>query len=218
MRPLRPLCRWFHMHSRPSLRAVALLGCALALLAGCSTTSKSCGGNQDYVTARERPPLEMPEGISGSERVGGSKMVIPQASPTPDKLDPAPKCLDEPPGFFKKAAPGAAAGSAEEAVNVWAYAWSGRKADQVASFYSPSFQPAEGGGAAAFLEQRRQQVATGQAPNARLEQFNALAKGDDRQVVTFVQRFGDKAERKELTLVRETAGWRIVAERTLEVL
>jgi hypothetical protein len=37
-------------------------------------------------------------------------------------------------------------------------------------------------------------------------------------VVTFVQRFGDGGLRKELTLVREAAGWRIVSERTLEVL
>jgi len=37
-------------------------------------------------------------------------------------------------------------------------------------------------------------------------------------VVTFVQRFGDGALRKELTLVREPAGWRIVSERTIEVL
>ena len=101
------------MHSRPSLRAVALLGCTLALTAGCSTTSQPCGGNQDYLEARERPPLQMPEGVSGSERVGGQKMVIPPVSPTPDKLDPPPKCLDDPPGFFKRktatppAAPGA---------------------------------------------------------------------------------------------------------------
>jgi len=102
------------MHSRPSLRTVAVLGSALALLAGCSTTNKSCGGNQDYLEARERPPLQMPEGVTGSERLGGQKMVIPPVSPTPEKLDPPPKCLDDPPGFFKRktdpppAAPGAA--------------------------------------------------------------------------------------------------------------
>jgi len=33
-----------------------------------------------------------------------------------------------------------------------------------------------------------------------------------------VQRFGDNAVRKELTLVREGPGWRIVSERTIEVL
>jgi hypothetical protein len=29
-------------------------------------------------------------------------MVIPPVSPTPDKLDPQPKCLDDPPGYFKR--------------------------------------------------------------------------------------------------------------------
>jgi hypothetical protein len=203
------------MQSRPSLRTVTLLGCALALLAGCSTTGKSCGGNEEYLKARERPPLQMPEGVTGSERVGGTKLVIPPVSPTPDKLDPAPKCLDDPPGFFKRATAGAPAGSAEEAVNVWAYAWSARKADQVASFYSQDFQPADGGDSAVFIAQLKQQVVSGQAPAAKLEQVTAQAQGPDRQVITFVQRFGDRTERRELTLVREPTGWRIVAERTL---
>jgi hypothetical protein len=81
---------------------VAVLGCALALLAGCSTTSRSCGGNQDYLEARERPPLQMPEGVTGSERVGGQKLVIPPVSPTSEALDPQPACLDDPPGYFKR--------------------------------------------------------------------------------------------------------------------
>jgi hypothetical protein len=90
------------MHSRPSLRALALSGCALGLLSGCSAFQKSCGGNQDYLAARERPPLVMPAGITGSERIGGQKLVVPAVSPTPDKLDPQPQCLDEPPGYFKR--------------------------------------------------------------------------------------------------------------------
>lgn len=93
------------MQSRPSLRAVAVLGSTLALLAGCSTTGSSCGGNRDYLEARERPPLQMPAGVTGSERVGGQRMVIPPVSPTPDKLDPQPKCLDDPPGYFKRKTP-----------------------------------------------------------------------------------------------------------------
>ena len=214
MRPLRHPRRWFPMHSRPSLRALALLGCALALLAGCSTTGKPCGGNQDYVTARERPPLEMPEGVTGSERVGGTKMVIPPISPTPDKLDPAPKCLDDPPGYFRRA--GVVADAAEDAVNAWANAWANRKADQVTAFYSPNFQ-AEGG-SAAFIDQRRQQVESGTAPKAELEETTLSAPAADRRVITFVQRFGENALRKELTLVREAPGWRIVSERTIEVL
>ena len=201
-----------------TFRAIALAGLAVAL-AGCGTTSSCQTGNQDYLQARERPKLQMPQGVAGSERLGGTALVIPPASPTPDKLDPAPRCLDEPPGFFRRTGgAGAVAGSPEEAVNVWATAWAGRKADQVASFYSPSFQTGESGGSAAFLDQRRQQVANGKTPDPRLDELTTTTQGSDRAVVTFVQRFGENAVRKELTLQREPQGWRIVAERTLEVL
>ena len=201
-----------------TFRAIALAGLAVAL-AGCGTTSSCQTGNQDYLQARERPKLQMPQGVAGSERLGGTALVIPPASPTPDKLDPAPRFLDEPPGFFRRTGgAGAVAGSPEEAVNVWATAWAGRKADQVASFYSPSFQTGESGGSAAFLDQRRQQVANGKTPDPRLDELTTTTQGSDRAVVTFVQRFGDNAVRKELTLQREPQGWRIVAERTLEVL
>jgi hypothetical protein len=84
--------------------------------------------------------------------------------------------------------------------------------------YSSAFQAPGGAGSAAFLEQRREQVATGRAPEAKLEDVTVTTAGPDRRVVTFVQRFGDGALRKELTLVREPAGWRIVSERTIEVL
>ena len=36
--------------------------------------------------------------------------------------------------------------------------------------------------------------------------------------MTFVQRFGKDAYVKELTLMRDAQGWRIVAERTLQKL
>jgi hypothetical protein len=215
MRPLRPADESRTLMFA-SLRMIALAGLAFAL-AGCGTTRSCQTGNEDYLEARERPKLQMPENVAGSERLGGTVLVIPPASPTPDKLDPAPRCLDEPPGFFRRTG-GAVAGSPEEAVNVWATAWSGRKADQVASFYSPSFQTGESGGSAAFLEQRRQQVANGKAPDPRLAEVVTTTQGSDRAVVTFVQRFGENAVRKELTLQREPQGWRIVAERTLEVL
>jgi hypothetical protein len=200
----------------PSLRPIVLAGFALAL-AGCGTTNPCKTGNQDYLQARERPRLQLPEGVTGSERLGGTVLVIPAVSPTPDKLDPAPRCLDEPPGFFRRTG-GAVAGSPEEAVNVWATAWAGRKADQVAAFYSPSFQTTESGGGTVFVEQRRQQVTSGKAPDPRLDEIQTTMQGNDRAVVTFVQRFGDNAVRKELTLQRDPQGWRIVAERTLEVL
>jgi hypothetical protein len=203
------------MPSRPSIRPYVLTGLALALLGGCGTTGSCRTGNQDYLAARERPRLQMPEGVTGSERLGGTALVIPAVSPTPAELDPPPLCLDEPPGFFRRvAAP--AAGSPEAAVNAWAMAWAGRKADQVAAFYAPGFETQQAGGATAYVEQRKQQVTSGAAPEPRLEEVRTASQGADRAVVTFVQRFGDDTVRKELTLQRDPQGWRIVAERTLE--
>lgn len=205
------------MSPTPSYRPLLLAGLALAL-AGCSTTNPCHLDNDEYLQARERPRLQLPEGVSGSERLAGSALVIPAVAPDPDKLDPAPRCLDEPPGYFKRVAgPGGGpmAGTPEEAVNVWAMAWASRKADQVAAFYSPAFETTEAGGAAAYVDGRRQQVASGPSPEPRLEDLKVAPQGNDRAVVTFLQNFGATEVRKELTLVREAQGWRIVAERTL---
>lgn len=185
----------------------------LATLAGCSTT-RSCGSNTEYLQAVERPPLQLPPEITPTERI--SPLTIPAVDPNPSVLDPAPLCLDDPPRFFART--GAAADSAEEAVRAWAAAWAARKPDAVVQAYSPGFEAQGEGGSAAFLEQRREQVASGRAPEARLDEVVVTPSGADRRVVTFVQRFGDGAVRKELTLVRDGAAWRIVAERTLEVL
>ena len=74
------------------------------VLAGCGTT-QSCGGNQDYLTAQERPRLDLPPGVMTVERE--APVVIPSAAPDPQKLDPQPRCLDFPPPFFapRKPAP-----------------------------------------------------------------------------------------------------------------
>ena len=200
--------------SSTSLRLLILPGMAVAALTGCAT-SNPCGDNPEYLAAQERPRLQMPEGVTGSERLSGG-MTIPPVAPDPAKLDPAPKCLDQPPAYFGPKA--VMAGSAEEAVYVWASAWSNRKPDQVAAFYSPQFQTAESGGAVAYIEDRKQQVANGDAPDARLEELKTKDAGPDLKVVTFVQRFGKDAYVKELTLMRDAQGWRIVAERTLQQL
>lgn len=185
----------------------------LATLAGCSTT-RSCGSNTEYLQAVERPPLQLPPEITPTERI--SPLAIPAVDPNPSVLDPVPLCLDDPPRFFARK--GAAADSAEEAVRAWAAAWAARNPDAVVQAYSAEFQAPGAGGSAAFLEQRREQVASGRAPEARIDEVVVTPSGADRRVVTFVQRFGDGAVRKELTLVRDGAAWRIVAERTLEVL
>jgi hypothetical protein len=190
-----------------------LMPALLLSLAGCGTT-RSCGGNDEYLTAVDRPRLTIPAELAASERV--APLVIPPVSPTPVRLDPAPRCLDEPPQYFART--GRVADPVEIGVRAWAMAWANRKSEAVAAFYSPSFQAAGEGGAAAFIESRKQQVATGRSPSADLEDVTVSAVGADRRIVTFVQSFGNDRVRKELTLVREGQDWLIVAERTIEVL
>jgi hypothetical protein len=198
------------MRSNFLLFALAL---PLVLAAGCSST-RTCGGNEEYLAAVDRPPLRLPPEVTPTERI--QPLAVPPVDPNPAVLDPVPECLDEPPRFFARQ--GAVADPAEEVVRLWAAAWAGRKTDVVLQAYSPEFQATGEGGSAAFLEQRRQQVDGGRAPDAKLDELTVATSGPDRRVVTFVQRFGDDAVRKELTLVREGTYWRIVAERTVEVL
>jgi ketosteroid isomerase-like protein len=205
-----------HMRSlRPIPLRLLLLALPLVALAGCSSSpQRACGGNTDYLAAVERPPLQLPPEIVPTERM--KPLAIPPVDPVPNVLDPVPACLDQPPRYFARK--GAAADPAEEVVRAWNAAWAARQADAVIRTYSEAFQAPGQAGSAEFLDQREQQVATGPAPDAKLEDVTVTAAGPDRRVVTFVQRFGDGALRRELTLVREPAGWRIVSERTLEVL
>jgi hypothetical protein len=198
--------------SLTSLRSLLLPSLLLASLAGCGT-NKACFDDTDYQKAVDRPRLQLQEGTAGSERIAG--LVIPPVGETA-RLDPQPRCIDEPPSFFGRK--GVAADPAEEAVNAWAAAWADKKPDAVIQLYSPSFQAPGEGGSAAYLDQRRQQVQTGRSPAAKLEEVSVATVGADKRVVTFVQRFGEDRVRKELTLAREKQGWRIVSERTLEVL
>lgn len=187
----------------------------LALLAGCSSNPAGrCGGNMDYLQAVERPPLQLPPDVVPTERI--QPLAIPPVDLNPTRLDPEPACLDQPPRFFARK--GTVADSAEDAARAWDAAWAARKADAVIDMYSKNFQAPGDGGLAAFLEQRRKQVDTGPVPEGKIEEVDVTTVGADKRVVTFIQRFGDGAVRKELTMVREGAVWRIVAERTLEVL
>jgi hypothetical protein len=195
-----------------SLRHLLVAGLLVMSLAGCGT-NRACFDNTDYQTAVDNPRLRMPEGVPGSERL--SPLAIPSVGETA-KLDPQPRCIDEPPSFFVRK--GAVADAAEEAVVAWAAAWADKKPDAVLQMYSPQFEAQGEGGSAAYLDQRRQQVTSGRSPSARLEDVSVEAVSADKRVVRFVQRFGDDRVRKELTLVREPQGWRIVSERTLEVL
>ncbi|MET0534448.1 MAG: hypothetical protein ABW171_09510 [Steroidobacter sp.] len=196
-----------------STRRLLICGLALAPLL------TACGGGdavvceektEPYMNSRNNPLLKVPDGMSQPNR--SEALAIPETKPTPH----TGRCLDEPPSYFRSA--GTTARSPEEVVASWAQAWANREADAVIALYSSGFAaPTDSAGSAAWLEQRREQVATGPVPDSMVEGMRVEPDGSDRRVVTFVQKFGANSLRKELILVREGGSWRIVAEKVAEV-
>ncbi len=181
----------------------------LPLLAACGGGDRSCvDPNDPYLSARNNPPLRVPDGLSAPNR--SESLSIPE-SDTSRKVDRG-SCLDEPPSYFRSA--GTVARSPEEVVASWAQAWANREADAVIELYSTKFQaPTDTASSAAWLEQRREQVATGPVPEPMVEGLRVEPDGSDRRIARFVQNFGANSLRKELILIREAGSWRILEER-----
>ena len=207
--------------SLPSSRSGVLV--LLVALAGCHS-NPACSPDQEYLRAVDRPRLQLPGTLSQSERM--APLVIPPTQGEVQKLDPKPRCLDEPPAYYaRKATAAGAAGSAavavdsaENVVRSWATNWAERNAEGVLLLYSPSFQAPGVAGSAEFLDQRREQITNGPEVSAKLEDIQVQAHSADRRTVTFVQKVGGDRVKKQLVLVREGGNWRIVAETTLQTL
>ena len=182
----------------------------------------ACGGGSDgtcidpdepYLTAGDAPPLRVPEGMSQPNR--SEALTIPAQKPK-QQQGGRTSCLDEPPSYFRSA--GTVARSPEEVIASWAQAWANREADAVLALYSTTFTaPTDSAGSAAWLEQRREQVATGPVPDSMVSNLKVETDSADRRIVTFVQKFGVNALRKELVLVRESGSWRIASEKVADV-
>lgn len=186
----------------------------LPLLSACGGGNKPCvDPDEPYLKAGNNPPLRMPDGATTPDRSA--------ALAVPDGKAPGPRasgsgCLAEAPSYFRSA--GTVARSPEEVVASWAQAWSHREADAVVALYSASFTPpTDTAGSAAWLEQRREQVATGPVPDSMIEGLKVDSVSGDRRVATFKQHFGTNVLNKELTLVRESGSWRIVSEKVIDV-
>ncbi len=80
----------------PTRSSAAVL---LVLLAGCHS-NPVCESDAEYKTAVNRPRLQLPGNLSASERM--APLVIPPVPASPQKLDPAPRCLDQPPQYFAR--------------------------------------------------------------------------------------------------------------------
>lgn len=195
--------------------AELLLSCLLLpLLSGCWGSNKPCvDPDEPYMHARTNPPLHVPEGMTTPDRSA--------ALAIPDGAAPAPRtngsgCLAEAPSYFRSA--GTVARSPEEVVASWAQAWAHREPDAVIELYSTTFTPpTDSTGSAAWLEQRREQVATGPVPDSMIEGLKIEQVSGDKRIATFKQHFGANTLNKELTLVRESGSWRIVSEKVIQV-
>jgi hypothetical protein len=199
-----------------SVRRLSVCCALLPLLAGCfggGGAETVCEERvEPYMGSRNNPLIKVPDGMSQPNRA--EALAIPDAKATP--TSGRTSCLDEPPSYFRST--GTTARTPEEVVASWAQAWANREADAVVALYSSTFTaPTDSAGSAAWLEQRREQVATGPTPDSIVEGLRVEPDGNDRRVVRFVQKFGTNSLRKELTLVREGASWRIVAEKVAEV-
>jgi hypothetical protein len=186
-----------------------LLALSLPLLAACGGSTPDCiDPEEPYLGARSNAPLRVPDGMTQPNR--SEALAIPEAKPSNSAGRTA--CLDEPPSYFRST--GTVARSPEEVVASWAQAWANREADAVVALYSTQFvAPTDTAGASAWLEQRREQVATGPAPDSMVAGLKVEPDGADRRIVSFTQKFGVNALKKQLVLVRESGSWRIVEEK-----
>jgi hypothetical protein len=205
-----------HRRKNMNLRAlqiIASLVVASLALAGCGGEAQTCSKPREpYEVARDTGPLRVPEGLNRPDKAAALPIPAKSAKPQTERTS----CLEEPPSYFRSS--GTVARSPEEVVASWAQAWAGREADAVVQLYSSTFvAPTDSsGGAGAWLEQRREQVATGPVPDPMVEKLKVEPDGEKR-IATFVQKFGTNSLRKELVLIRESGSWRIISEKVSDV-
>jgi hypothetical protein len=191
---------------------VLLIVAGAAALSACGRERTCADADAPYRQAKDHPTLQVPDGLTNPNR--SEALEIPQARAA--GAAERTRCLDEPPSYFRSA--GTVARSPDEVVASWAQAWASRESDAVLALYSAQFQaPTDAGTTAAWLEQRREQVATGPVPDPMVEDLEIEPAGSDRRIARFVQNFGTNSLRKELVLVREAGSWRIVEERVSAV-
>jgi hypothetical protein len=184
---------------------------SFALLAACGGSEPKCvDPKEPYLGARTNPALHVPDGMTQPNR--SEALAIPDGKKAAGSSSVRTACLDAPPSYFRST--GTVARSPEEVVASWAQAWANREADAVVALYSAQFvAPTDSSGAKDWIEQRREQVATGPVPDSMVKGLKVEPDGADRRIVSFTQQFGVNALKKQLILVRESGSWRIVEEK-----
>ena len=107
-------------------------------------------------------------------------------------------------------------------LNRWAADWAGQKVEAYLAAYADDFRPSQGLSHQQWLSQRRTRLSRPETIEVQLADFEVQFSGESRATVTVVQyyrseRYSDTV-RKRFQLRHGTDGWKIMAEKTIEVL
>lgn len=104
----------------------------------------------------------------------------------------------------------------------WAAAWAGQDVEGYLGSYDETFEPGRGLSLAQWQAQRRRRLARPDFIQVELSDFEVVLQGEERARVTVVQRYRSNTyrdkTRKRFRLLRRPEGWKIVSEKTIEVL
>ncbi len=149
----------------------------------------------------EAPPVAPPEAVNVAlVEVEG---VVPQALSVPQAVDTRRDDL-------------------VALLNRWAADWAGQKVEAYLAAYADDFRPGQGLSHQQWLAQRRTRLARPESIEVQLADFEVQFNGDTHASVTAIQyyrseRYSDTV-RKRFQLLRGADGWKIVSEKTIEVL
>ena len=106
-------------------------------------------------------------------------------------------------------------------MRAWASAWQELRIKDYLAAYAENFNSRSEADMDAWAANKRSRLSRVSNPTVELESLQVVANDGERAVVRFTQRYSDDAyadvTEKELELVSSNGGWKIQAERALNV-
>jgi hypothetical protein len=193
---------------RGSGRSVAADRAAFARRLGLVVIALGLLALLSWVFLRLAPPIPADEDVAqwpAGATAGDAARSAAQVAPAP-----APELV-----------PGAASprSGARELIDGWADAWSNGRVEDYLSYYSASFQPADGSSRRQWRASRIERLNAPRYIRVSITALDLEVQGPDRVRATFFQNYrSDRFEdtgRKRLDLALEDGRWQIVAERVV---
>lgn len=163
------------------------------------------------------PPLPAPEptAVAEAEPLSAPESAPVKAAEPLPAPEPAPVIATEP----------LPSPSEEEVIamlNSWAADWMGQRVEAYLAAYADNFQPGQGLSYQQWQAQRRKRLSRPESIEVLLGDFQVQFSGTDQARVTVVQyyrsdRYSDTV-RKRFQLIHTPDGWKILTEKTIEVL